>query len=67
MGLGWDSVLKLAAFGVLIVIILQVIFYFIFQDIGYYSLRLSIALSVFILVIICLNLALRIMRKKFIC
>ncbi len=66
MGLGWDSVLKLAAVGVLIMIALQVIFYFIFQNIGYDSLRLSIGLSVFILAIICLNLALRIMRKKFI-
>ncbi len=66
MGFGWDSVLKLTAVGVLVMIALQVIFYFIFQIIGYDSLRLSIGLSVFILAIICLNLTLRIMRKKLI-
>ena len=66
MELGWDSVLKLAAFGVLVIIALQVIFYFIFQNTGYDFLGARIAPSIFILAIICLNLALRIMRKNFI-
>ena len=66
MGLGWDSVLKLSAVGVLVVIPLHLIFYVTFQNIGYDSFWLSIAAIIFILAIICLNLALRIMGKKFI-
>jgi hypothetical protein len=64
MGLGWDSVLKLAAFGVLVMIILQVIFYFVFQHIGYDSYWLSISIIAFILVFIIFIVAWRIVARK---
>jgi hypothetical protein len=64
MGLGWDSVLKLAAVGVLVMIALQVIFYFIFQNIGYDSYWLSLNLIAFILVFIIVVIAWRIIPKK---
>jgi hypothetical protein len=63
MGLGWDFVLKLAAFGFLLAIVLQVMFYFVFQNIGYDSLKVSIGLSIFIFAIIGLNWVVR--RKKY--
>ena len=65
MGMGWDSVLKLAAVGALVIIVLQVIFYFVFQIIGYDSYWLSITLTVFIPVFIILRIAWRITTKKF--
>jgi hypothetical protein len=64
MGLGWDSVLKLAAVGVLIMIALQLIFYFVFQNIGYDSYLLSLNLVAFILVLIIFIIAWRIIPKK---
>lgn len=64
MGLGWDSVLKLAAWVVLIAIVLQVIFYFVFQNIGYDTYWLSINLIAFILVLIIFIIVWRILTKK---
>jgi hypothetical protein len=64
MGLGWDSVLKLAAWIVLIAIVLQVVFYFVFQNIGYDTYWLSINLIAFILLLIVFIIAWRIITKK---
>jgi hypothetical protein len=64
MVLGWDSVLKLAAVGAFVMIALQVIFYFIFQNIGYDSYWLSLNLIAFILVFIIVVIAWRIIPKK---
>jgi hypothetical protein len=65
MGLGWDSVLKLAAFGAFVMIALQVIFYFIFQNIGYDSYWLSITLTISILAFIILRIIWRFTTNKF--
>ena len=65
MGLGWDSVLKLAAVGVLLIIALQLIFYFIFQNVGYDSYWLSLTLIAFILILIIVIIIWRILPKKF--
>jgi len=65
MGLGWDSVLKMAAVGTLILIIFQVIFYFIFQNIGYDSYLLGVTLTACILVFIILRIVWRVATKKF--
>ena len=64
MGLGWDSVLKLAAVGVLLIIALQLIFYFIFQNVGYNSYWLSLTLIAFILILIIVIIIWRILPKK---
>ena len=63
MGLEWDSVLKLAAFAALVMIGLTVIFYFVFQAIGYNSYWLSINLIAFILVFIVILVLWRIPKK----
>jgi 4-amino-4-deoxy-L-arabinose transferase-like glycosyltransferase len=64
MGVAWDSVLKLAAFGVVVMIILQVAFYFIFQDLGYDSYLLGITLIVSILIVIIIIFVWRIFKNK---
>ena len=64
MGLGWDSVLKLAAFGVVVIIILQVVFFFILQNIGYDSYLLNISLISFILIFIILIISWRFLIKR---
>ena len=63
MGLGWDSVFKLAAIAALVMIVLTAIFYFVFQTIGYNSYWLSINLIAFILVFIAILVLLRILKK----
>ena len=65
MGLGWDSVLKMAVVGTLILIIFQVIFYFIFQNIGYDSYLLGVTLTACILIFIILRIVWRVASKKF--
>jgi len=45
-----DSVLKLAAWGVIVAVALQVVFYFVFQVIGYDSYLLSITLLMSVIV-----------------
>ena len=55
--LGWDTVLKLAAVGVCIMVALQVIFSLVFQIIGYSSFRLSVALIASALVFIAVLVA----------
>ena len=65
MGLGWDSVLKMAVVGTLILIIFQVIFYFIFQNIGYDSYLLGVTLTACILIFIILRIVWRVATKKF--
>lgn len=64
MGLGWDSVLKLAAVAALVMIFLQAVFYFVFQTVGYDSYWLSITLVAFILVFVILIIAWRIVSKR---
>ena len=66
MGLGWDSVLKLSAVTVLTMITLQLVFYFVFQNIGYDAYLLSLNLVAFILVFIVVLIIWRIIPKKLI-
>jgi len=61
--MGWDTVLKLGAFGVCIMVALQVIFYFIFQIIGYDSFWLSVTLIASVLVFIVILVSLRALKK----
>jgi len=56
MGLGWDSVLKLAAVGAFVMIALSAVLFFIFQNIGYDSYLLSIILIISILAFIFLRI-----------
>jgi hypothetical protein len=56
MGLGWDSVLKLAAVGAFVMIALSAVLFFIFQNIGYDSYLLSIILIISILAFIVLRI-----------
>lgn len=50
MGLGWDSILKLGAFGACLMVALSLLFYFIGSD--YDSFWLSILLIVLVLFVI---------------
>ena len=59
----WDIVLKLAALAVCIMVALQVIFYFVFQIIGYNSFWLSITLIASVLVLIVLLLSWKAVKK----
>jgi uncharacterized membrane protein len=59
----WDIVLKLAALAVCIMVALQVIFYFVFQIIGYNSFWLSITLIASVLVFIVLLLSWKVVKK----
>jgi hypothetical protein len=56
MGLEWDSVVKLAAVGALVMIALSVVLFFIFENIGYDSYLLSIILIISILAFISLRI-----------
>jgi uncharacterized membrane protein len=58
-----STVLKLAAWGVCVAVALQVIFYFIFQAIGYDSYLLSITLIVSILVGFLILVGWRILKR----
>jgi len=57
------TVLKLAVWGICVAIALQVIFYFIFQLIGYNSYLLSITLLVSLIVAILVSVGWRILKK----
>ena len=57
------TVLKLAAWGVIAAVALQVIFYFVFQAIGYDSYLLSITLIVSVIIGILLLVGWRILKK----
>jgi uncharacterized membrane protein len=61
--MGWDTVLKLGALGVCIMVTLQVVFYFIFQIIGYDSFLFSVTLIASVLVFIVLLVLWRVLRK----
>jgi len=61
--MGWDTVLKFGALGVCIMVTLQVVFYFIFQIIGYDSFWLSVTLIASVLVFIVLLVLWRVLRK----
>lgn len=61
--MGWDTLLKLGALGVCIMVTLQVVFYFIFQIIGYDSFWLSVTLIASVLVFIVLLVLWRVLRK----
>ena len=60
---GWDTVLKLAAVGVCVMVALQVIFYFVFQIIGYDSFWLSITLIASVLVFVAILVSWRVLKK----
>jgi len=57
------TVLKLAVWGICVAIALQVIFYFIFQVIGYNSYLLSITLLVSLTVVVLLLAGWRILKR----
>jgi uncharacterized membrane protein len=57
------TVLKLAVWGICVAIVLQVIFYFVFQVIEYNSYLLSVTLIVSLLVAILLVIGWRILRR----
>jgi len=61
--MGWDTVLKFGALGVCIMVTLQVVFYFIFQIIGYDAFWLSVTLIASVLVFIVLLVLWRVLRK----
>lgn len=58
------TVLKLAAWGVIVAVALQVIFYFVFQMIGYDSYLLSITLIVSVVAVFLLLAGWRILKKQ---
>jgi uncharacterized membrane protein len=60
---GWDTVLKLAAVGVCVMVALQVIFYFVFQIIGYDSFWLSITLIASVLIFVAILVSWRVLKK----
>jgi hypothetical protein len=57
------ALLKFAAWGVFVAVALQVVFYFIFQIIGYDSYLLSIALIVSVVIGILLVVGWRVLKK----
>jgi hypothetical protein len=59
-----DTVFKLFAWAVLVMVVLQVVFYFVFQAIGYDSFLLSVTLVVSILVLFAVLISWRIMKKS---
>ena len=60
---GVDSVLKILAVGVIVAVALQVIFYFVFQVIGYDSFWLSITLIASVLVFFAILISWRVLTK----
>ena len=61
MGLGWDSVLKLGAFGVCLMVAITVIFYVV--GISYDSFSFSLQLIITVLIVIVILVAWRIIKK----
>lgn len=62
--MGWDIVLKLAAWAVCVIVALQVIFYLVFQIIGYNSFWLSITLIASVLVFIVILVLWKVLKKS---
>jgi uncharacterized membrane protein len=58
------TVLKLAAWGVIVAVALQVIFYFVFQIIGYDSYLLSITLIISVVAVFLLLAGWRILKNS---
>jgi uncharacterized membrane protein len=58
------TVLKLAAWGVIVAVALQVIFYFVFQIIGYDSYLLSITLIISVVAVFLLLTGWRILKNS---
>jgi uncharacterized membrane protein len=58
------AVLKLAAWGVIVAVALQVIFYFVFQIIGYDSYLLSITLIISVVTVFLLLAGWRILKNS---
>ena len=63
MRLGWDSALKLAAVAAILMIVLSVLFYTVFQNIGYDSFWFSITNIAAILVLGLVVVLWRILKK----
>jgi high-affinity Fe2+/Pb2+ permease len=61
--MSFATVLKLAVWGVFVAVALQVVFYFVFQIIGYNSYLLSITLMVSLIVGILLLIGWRILKR----
>ena len=61
--MGWATVLKLAAVGVCLIVALQVIFYYVFQIIGYSRFWLNMMLIVSVLVFIVILVSWRALKK----
>ena len=57
------TLLKFAAWGVIVAVVLQVIFYFVFQTIGYDSYLLSITLIVSVIIAILLLVGWKALKK----
>ena len=63
MDMGFDAVLKLLAWGILVVVTLQVVFYFVFQLIGYDSFLLSVTLVASLLTGFAVLVVWRVLKK----
>ena len=61
MGLGWDSVLKLGAFGACLMVAITVIVYFV--GISYDSFSFSLQLIIAVLLVIVVLVAWRVIKK----
>ena len=62
MGLGWDSVLKLGAFGACLMVAITVIVYFV--GISYDSFSFSLQLIIAVLLVIVVLVAWRVIKKS---
>ena len=63
MDMEFDAVLKLLAWGILVAVTLQVIFYFVFQLIGYDSFLLSLTLLASLLTGFAVLVVWRVLKK----
>ena len=63
MNMGFDAVLKLLAWGICVAVTLQVVFYFVFQLIGYDSFLLSVTLVASLLTGFAVLVAWRVLKK----
>ena len=62
MGLGWDSVLKLGAFGACLMVAITVIVYFV--GISYDLFSFSLQLIIAVLIVIVILVAWRVIKKR---
>ena len=63
MDMEFDAVLKLLAWGILVAVTLQVVFYFVFQLIGYDSFLLSVTLAASLLTGFAVLVVSRVLKK----